>query len=156
MLRAMLMAPIMQVMAFGYAANTDVKHVPIVVVDQDRSFREPRSRGSVHGPPGYFDVVGSEDTTSTVEPWLIRRKADLALVIAPDFGGDLVVVAAPACNFADKASTELQAVVGLGYANRILAVAVPKPPAADAGATALLHGRSRSSSSCRAPGSTWT
>ncbi|MFN7955951.1 MAG: ABC transporter permease [bacterium] len=122
MLRAMLMAPIMQVMAFGYAANTDVKHVPIVVVDQDRS---PASRDLVDRftASGYFDVVGSEDTTSTVEPWLIRRKADLALVIAPDFGGDLVGGRSASVQLLVDGTDSNSAVVGLGYANRILAAA---------------------------------
>ena len=36
-----LIAPILQMAMLGYAATTDVKHVPIVVVDGDRS---PMSR----------------------------------------------------------------------------------------------------------------
>ena len=36
-----VVAPILQLTMLGYAATTDVKHVPIVVVDGDRT---PRSR----------------------------------------------------------------------------------------------------------------
>ena len=36
-------APVIQLTMLGYAATTDVKNVPMVVVDQDRSAGEPRS-----------------------------------------------------------------------------------------------------------------
>ena len=37
-----IMAPIIQLTMLGYAATTDVRNVPLVVVDQDGSQREPR------------------------------------------------------------------------------------------------------------------
>ena len=39
-------APILQLTMLGYAATTDVKHVPIVVVDGDRIAAQPRSSSS--------------------------------------------------------------------------------------------------------------
>jgi ABC-2 type transport system permease protein len=41
LLRIVILAPILQLTMLGYAATTDVRDVPIVVVDGDRS---PRSR----------------------------------------------------------------------------------------------------------------
>ena len=37
LLRVLLVAPILQLVILGYAATTDVKNVPIVVADGDRS-----------------------------------------------------------------------------------------------------------------------
>ena len=39
LLRLILIAPILQLLLLGYAATTDVRHVPIVVVDADRTDR---------------------------------------------------------------------------------------------------------------------
>ena len=39
-----IIAPIIQLTMLGYAATTDVRNVPLVVVDQDRSQREPGAR----------------------------------------------------------------------------------------------------------------
>ena len=36
-LAMMVVLPIMQLMLFGYAINTDVRHIPAVVYDQDHS-----------------------------------------------------------------------------------------------------------------------
>jgi ABC-2 type transport system permease protein len=122
MLRAMMMAPIMQVMAFGYAANTDVKHVPMVLVDQDRSSAS-RALVDRFTASGYFDVVGSEETTDAVEPWLVGRRADLALVIDADFGRDAVGGRRPRVQLLVDGTDSNSAVVGMGYAGRLVAEA---------------------------------
>jgi ABC-2 type transport system permease protein len=53
----LFVAPLIQVFIFGFAANNDVTHVPIAVVDQDRSME---SRRLVDGflSSGYFDLAG--------------------------------------------------------------------------------------------------
>ena len=56
MFPVIFLAPVLQLAVLGYAATTDVKDVPIVVVDADRS---PVSRdliGALEGSP-YFRVV---------------------------------------------------------------------------------------------------
>ena len=119
MLRAMLMAPIMQVVAFGFAANTDVKHIPMVLVDQDQT---SQSRALVDRmvASGYFDVVGSEPTAETVEPWLVSRKADLALVIDGRFGQELVGGREASVQLIVDGTDSNSAIVGMGYATRIV------------------------------------
>ena len=44
-----IIAPIIQLTMLGYAATTDVRNVPLVVVDQDRSTREPRADQPLRG-----------------------------------------------------------------------------------------------------------
>ena len=59
LLGLIIVAPILQLTMLGYAATTDVKHVPIVVVDGDRS---PRSRQLIErfSASPYFTIVGEK------------------------------------------------------------------------------------------------
>src|SRR6185436_20799849 len=54
---AMVLGPIIQLLALGYAANLDVLNVPLLLVDQDRS---EASRDLVDRflASGYFDLMG--------------------------------------------------------------------------------------------------
>ena len=77
-------APIVQLTFLGYAATTDVKNVPIVVVDQDHT---PLSRELItrfNGSP-YFTVVGGIDTVAELEPWFEKDRAWMGLVIPGDY-----------------------------------------------------------------------
>ena len=49
--------PVMQLLLFGWAINTDVRHMPTVIYDQDQS---AQSRDLVRSmeATGYYDVVG--------------------------------------------------------------------------------------------------
>ena len=43
----MFFPPLIQIIAFGFALDTDVKHMAMVVFDEDRTAREPPAHGSV-------------------------------------------------------------------------------------------------------------
>ena len=49
-LAMMVALPVMQLLLFGYAINTDVRHIPTIVYDQDRTAASrdlvPRPRGN--------------------------------------------------------------------------------------------------------------
>jgi ABC-2 type transport system permease protein len=83
-----VMLPIMQLLLFGYAINTDVRHIPTTVCDQDRS---PASRDLVRRleATGYYDIVGHVDGAADIGPALRGEQARVALVIPPRFGADL-------------------------------------------------------------------
>src|SRR5260221_12009005 len=85
MIPVMIVGPLAQLLALGYAANLDVNNIPIVLVDEDRT---PASRGLVERftGSGYFDLVGSEDTPSRVDRWLGDGRAQGALGIATGYG----------------------------------------------------------------------
>lgn len=85
LLRLVLIAPILQLTLLGYAATTDVRNVPIVVVDGDRS---PRSRDLVErfSASPYFEIVREEMHPSHVESDLALGRAWLAIVIPNGFG----------------------------------------------------------------------
>jgi len=122
MIPVMIVGPIMQLLALGYAANMDVHEIPMLVVDQDRS---PESRALLDRftGSGYFDLVGSEDTAERVDAWLVRGRAQLALVIGAGYGEDVAAGKKPQLQMVADGSDANSAVVGLGYASRIVASA---------------------------------
>ena len=83
-----LIAPILQMAMLGYAATTDVKHVPIVVVDGDRS---PMSRELVEhfAVSPNFMIVGERFSPADVDDDLAQGRAWLAVVIPKGLGAAL-------------------------------------------------------------------
>jgi ABC-2 type transport system permease protein len=79
-----IVAPILQLTLLGYAATTDVRNVPIVVSDADRS---PRSRALVErfAASPYFDVVGEAGGPAEIDDALARGGAWLAVVVPRGF-----------------------------------------------------------------------
>jgi ABC-2 type transport system permease protein len=80
-----VIAPIIQLTMLGYAATTDVKDVPLVVADGDRS---PASRELVarfDASPN-FTVVHTVTTVAEIEPYLEGGRASLALSIPAGYG----------------------------------------------------------------------
>ncbi|HEY6323829.1 MAG TPA: ABC transporter permease [Thermoanaerobaculia bacterium] len=122
MIPVLVVGPLIQMLALGYAANTDVNRIPTLLVDQDRT---PASRALADRftGSGYFTLVGAVATPGQVEPWLVDGRAQVALVIPGGYGED--VAAGPAGHpprvqvLADGTDAN-SAVVGLGYASRIL------------------------------------
>ncbi|HUT55789.1 MAG TPA: ABC transporter permease [bacterium] len=81
-------APVLQLFFLGYAATLDIKHIPLLVWDQDRS---AESRSLVAHVTGtlYFDLVGQVQSYGAIEDRMQQGKAVIALVIPPGFGRDL-------------------------------------------------------------------
>ena len=75
-----IVAPIIQLTMLGYAATTDVKDVPVVVADGDRS---PESRKLIarFDASRNFTVVTTVTTVSEIDPWLQRGEAWIALSV---------------------------------------------------------------------------
>jgi ABC-2 type transport system permease protein len=119
MIPVLFIGPLAQLIALGFAANLDIAQIPTVVVDQDRS---AASRGLVDrfAGSGYFDVTGSEATVSAIEPWLVAGRAQVALVIASGYGEAVAAGRAPRVQVIADGTDANSAVVGLGYAGRIL------------------------------------
>jgi len=114
--------PLFQLLALGYAANLDVNAIPTVLVDQDRS---PASRRLVERftGSGYFEVKGGEDTAFAVEPWLVGGRAQVALVIPLGYGEAVESGRTAKVQVLADGTDSNSAVVGLGYASRIVAAA---------------------------------
>jgi len=83
----MVMLPVMQLLLFGYAIDTDVRHIPTAVYDQDHS---TASRDFVRRMEvtGFYDLVGSVRDYGEVERALRSGRARVAVVFPPRFGAD--------------------------------------------------------------------
>jgi ABC-2 type transport system permease protein len=80
--------PIIQLLLFGYAINTDVRNIATVVYDQDHS---AESRGFVRRmeATGFYDVVGHVESYEEIGIALRSRDAMVALVVPPRFGAEV-------------------------------------------------------------------
>jgi ABC-2 type transport system permease protein len=80
-----IIAPIIQLTMLGYAATTDVRNVPVVVADGDRSAASRELIARFDGSPN-FTVIDAVTTVSEIEPFLERGRASLALSIPAGYG----------------------------------------------------------------------
>ena len=122
MIPALVVGPIMQLLALGYAANMDVKEIPLLLVDQDRT-RASRELLDRFEGSSYFRLAGTEDEAGYVEAWLVNGKAQVALVIGAGYGEAVEAGRAPRVQVIADGSDSNSAVVGLGYASRIVTAA---------------------------------
>ena len=83
-----VIAPILQLTMLGYAATTDVKNVPLVVADGDRSAASRELVARFEASPN-FTVVDTVTTVSEIEPYLERGTASLALSIPAGYGASI-------------------------------------------------------------------
>ncbi len=120
MIPVMIVGPIMQLLALGFAANLDVNLVPTLLVDQDRT-PESRRLAERFSGSGYFALVGSVDTAEAVEPWLVDGRAQLALVVPAGYGADVAAGRRAHLQVIADGSDANSAVLGLGYASRLVA-----------------------------------
>ncbi|MBV8034217.1 ABC transporter permease [Roseateles sp.] len=95
--------PIMQLVLFGYAINTDPKGLPTAVVSQDAS---PMARSLVAAlqTSGYFRVVESGIAESRGDALLQRGDIQFLVVVPDDFGARVVRGEKPAVLIAADAT----------------------------------------------------
>src|SRR5204863_8216676 len=87
-LAMMVMLPIVQLLLFGYAINTDVRHIPTVVFDQDQT-AESRDLAHRLEATRFYDIVGNVDGYPAVEQAIRSGSARVALVIPPRYASDV-------------------------------------------------------------------
>ncbi|MDX2055749.1 MAG: ABC transporter permease [Polyangiaceae bacterium] len=87
-LAMMVVLPILQLTLFGYAINTDVRHIPTVVYDQDRT---ASSRELVQSlvATGFYDLAGSVQGYADISRAMRTGVARVALVIPAKFASKL-------------------------------------------------------------------
>jgi ABC-2 type transport system permease protein len=88
MIPVIFVAPVVQVLVFGFAVNTDVTLVPTVLVDQDQTAAS-RDLVARFVRSSYFELVGDEARADDVDRWLVTGRAQMALVIPRGFGDAL-------------------------------------------------------------------
>jgi ABC-2 type transport system permease protein len=84
----MIGLPIVQLLLFGYAINTDVRHTPTLIFDQDKS-AESRDLATRMRITGYYDLVGHVHGYPEISAAMRQGKARAALVVPPRYGQHL-------------------------------------------------------------------
>jgi ABC-2 type transport system permease protein len=143
MLRILFMSPIIQLVILGYAANLDVRAIPTVVCDLDRS-SQSRELAAGFFNSGYFTYAASTQAMNRVDRYLSDGKASIALIIPKGFGDKIagsgtaglqVIADGSESNVAISALNYAAAIVGR-YSTRIVLerldrVGVPLKPVED-------------------------
>jgi ABC-2 type transport system permease protein len=80
--------PVVQLLLFGYAINTDVRHIPTVVYDEDRS-AESRDFAQGMRATGFYDLVGEVRSYSEIERALRTGVARVGLVVPRGYKTDI-------------------------------------------------------------------
>jgi ABC-2 type transport system permease protein len=81
----MVMLPLMQLLLFGYAIDTDVRHAPTVVYDDDRTTRS-RDLARRLEATGFYDLEGAVDGYPAIAASFRSGTARVALVVPAGFG----------------------------------------------------------------------
>ena len=132
-----VVAPIIQLTLLGYAATTDIRDVPIVIADGDRT-AQSRELASRFEASTNFNVVATVTTVSEIEPYLERGTAWLALSVPAGYGAALarripatvqVIADGTDANSTTVALGHATSLIG-GYAQDLVAAAAPGDPAA--------------------------
>ena len=124
LLALLIVAPVVQLTLLGYAATTDIKNVPIVVVDGDRSALS-RKLVEQFDASSHFEIVAEEMSPAGVNRHLERGTAWLALVVPAGFqraierGGGAAETPAAVQVLADGTDSNSSG-VALAYANGLI------------------------------------
>ena len=113
-------SPILQLILLGYAANLDVKNIPSVICDLDRS---TASRGFLDDfvNSGYFSVEARVDRMEEIDRYLDHGDASMAFVIPRGFGDSLAGGKEASVMLIADGSESQSASIGVNYATLIAA-----------------------------------
>ena len=124
----MMFPPLVEMIAFGYALDTDVKNMATIVFDEDRT-EESRALVKQFENTGTFKVVGDAQSVTELAELIRRGKAYVGIQIPPGFTRDLHAgrsakfqVLVDGSN-STIASAALNTSLNLGFLNSIRALA---------------------------------
>jgi ABC-2 type transport system permease protein len=113
MLGLSLMAPILMLVLLGYAATMDIKSIPMVVCDEDKSSisRDVVNRFTTSG---YFSLEYSVNDPGEITHYIENGYVWLALVIPRKFGNDMLAHRTAAVQMIFDGSDANSATISLG------------------------------------------
>lgn len=116
----LLVLPAAMIIVVGYALNFDVKNIPLVLWDQNRT---PESRDFARSfeTTEYFSHLYNADSYEEIESHFQHGTAKIALVIPATFGQDLIAGNEAHVQFLVDGSDANTAGQAVGYAGRLSA-----------------------------------
>ena len=118
LVRMVLVAPVVQLVVFGYAVSTDVRRTSTFVVDQDHT-QVSRDLTETFFASGYFRHVGTSDQPRDLVEAIDHGRALVGLEIPRGFAKDIARDAANVQIVFDGTSSNT-ATIAMGYAQRIV------------------------------------
>ena len=115
-----IMAPIIQLTMLGYAATTDVRNVPLVVIDQDGS-SDSRDLVSRFEASQNFMVIGRLSSVNEIDAYLDTGRAWMALTIPPEYGKRVRAGTPTTVQVVADGTDANSTNVALGYAGALIA-----------------------------------
>jgi drug efflux transport system permease protein len=111
-------SPILQLLLLGYAANLDVKNIPSVICDLDRS---AAGREYLDGfmNSGYFTVAARVERLDQIDHYLDHGDASMAFVIPRGFGDKVAAGRQATVMIIADGSESQSASIGVNYATMI-------------------------------------
>ncbi|MBI2968883.1 MAG: ABC transporter permease [Bacteroidetes bacterium] len=114
LLRAILIAPCLQLLVLPWAANYEVKNIQLAVMDQDRSPVSQKLKAKIFSS-GYFIPAGYPHSYHDAWQFIERDKADIVMVLPRNFERTLVRENKGKIFLAVNAINGIKATVGSGY-----------------------------------------
>jgi ABC-2 type transport system permease protein len=134
----MLGIPAIQLALFGFAIQTEVRHLPTVVLDESHT-SESRRLVEVFRNSGNFDIIEWVPSRAALQDRIERGKANAALIIPPDYlrrlkrerGAVAQVIVDAADPLASSAALSAAAQAGVARSQALARAAGGPPPALD-------------------------
>ena len=112
--------PVVQVLLFGFALNTEVRNLRVAVIDLSHDAFSERLSVAVLQNPSFSPVRGAIDLAD-VDGLMRRGELELAVVVAPDFYRRMVSGEQGALQLIVDGSNPNVASIAAGYVQQILA-----------------------------------
>ena len=80
----LILAPLMQMLVFGYVVNYDISHIRMAVLDESRTLESRMLQRAFTGG-GLFEITHYAGDERGLENFLLQARVDLALKIPRDF-----------------------------------------------------------------------
>jgi ABC-2 type transport system permease protein len=111
-------SPILQLLLLGYAANLDVRDIPTVICDMDRSLASRDFVASFLNS-GYFSLKAHVGRMEGIDRYLDEGTAAMALVIPKEFGDKLAGGKQSSVMIIADGADSQTATIGVNYASMI-------------------------------------
>ncbi len=119
MLAIIFVMPVIQMAVLGFAITNEVKHIKLIISDHDNS-RISREIGDQFSNTDRFNIVGRETDGKVIESHIHGWRAQMALIIPPNFQRDLQRNQQPELQIIVDGLDGNTAGVAIGYAQGIL------------------------------------
>jgi ABC-2 type transport system permease protein len=85
MILPLFVAPVLQLILFGFAVTVDIKNITLAVVDNDHT-QDSRAYIASFVRSGYFEIMAEPESSTAVDGLLDAGTVQAAIVIPPGFG----------------------------------------------------------------------